>query len=56
MELKSSKYSQFLVFEKAVNLIKNKEHLTPMGKLEIIKHKNLLCLRRFYKNLNFFRL
>ena len=37
MELKSAKYYQFLIFEKAVNLIKNKDHLTPTGKLEIIK-------------------
>ena len=35
--LKSSKYYQYLVFEKAVNLIKNKIHLTPAGRLEIIK-------------------
>jgi hypothetical protein len=37
IELKSSKYNQFLVFEKAVNLIKNKNHLTAIGRLEIIK-------------------
>ena len=37
IKLKSSKYYQFLIFEKAVNLIKNKDHTTPSGKLEIIK-------------------
>lgn len=35
--LKSSKYFQFLVFEKAVNLIKNKSHISDNGKKEIIK-------------------
>jgi hypothetical protein len=34
--LKSSKYSQFLIFKKAINIIKNKEHLTTEGKLKII--------------------
>jgi hypothetical protein len=43
-KLKSSKYYQFLIFEKAVNLIKNKSHLTPNGKLEIINLYNAsLC-------------
>ena len=50
IELKSSKYNQFLVFEKAVNLIKNKDHLTANGRLEIIKlyHESKnppICLR-----------
>lgn len=36
-KLKSSKYYQYLIFEKAVHLIKNKSHLTSKGKLEIIK-------------------
>lgn len=50
IELKSSKYNQFLVFEKAVNLIKNKDHLTAIGRLEIIKlyHESKnppICLR-----------
>lgn len=35
--LKSSKYFQFLIFEKAVTLIKNKGHLTDRGRNEIIK-------------------
>ena len=38
MELKSSKYFQYLIFEKAVNLLINKEHLTPGGKLKILKY------------------
>lgn len=37
VSLKSSKYFQFLIFEKAVNLIKNKGHLTDSGRNEIIK-------------------
>nr|YP_009493071.1 LAGLIDADG endonuclease [Ganoderma tsugae]AWJ63866.1 LAGLIDADG endonuclease [Ganoderma tsugae] len=37
VQLKSSKYFQFLIFEKAVNLIKNKGHLTDSGRNEIIK-------------------
>lgn len=37
-KLNSSKYFQFLIFEKAINLIKNKYHLTEEGKLEIIKY------------------
>jgi cytochrome c oxidase subunit 3 len=37
VELKSSKYYQFLIFEKAVNLIKNKGHLSSSGKIQIIK-------------------
>ena len=49
MELNSSKYYQFLIFEKAVNLIKNKEHLTPKGKLEIIK---LYLKNKHYDNYN----
>jgi len=38
VELNSSKYYQFLVFKKAVILIKDKKHLTSEGKLEIIKY------------------
>ena len=38
VKLKSSKYDQFLVFEKAINLIKNKEHLKLRGRNEIIKY------------------
>lgn len=38
IKLKSSKYDQFLVFEKAINLIKNKEHLNLRGRNEIIKY------------------
>lgn len=37
-QLNSTKYFNFLIFEKAVNLIKNKGHLSPKGKLEIIKY------------------
>nr|WVH38038.1 LAGLIDADG endonuclease [Ganoderma leucocontextum] len=37
VQLKSSKYFQFLIFEKAVNLIKNKGHLTDSGRNEIVK-------------------
>lgn len=37
VQLSSSKFFQFLTFEKAVNIIKNKDHLSPKGKLEIIK-------------------
>ena len=40
IKLKSSKYYQFLVFEKAVNLIKNKDHIRPSGRLELIKFSN----------------
>lgn len=36
VKLNSSKYNQFIVFEKAVNLIKDKKHLLPKGKLEMI--------------------
>ena len=38
VQLNSSKYFHYLIFEKAVNLIKNKAHLSPLGKLEIIKY------------------
>ena len=38
VQLNSSKYYHYLIFEKAVNLIKNKVHLSPLGKLEIIKY------------------
>ena len=37
-KLNSSKYYQFLIFEKAINLIKNKEHLTSEGKLKMIEY------------------
>ena len=35
--LNSSKYHHFVLFKKAVLLIKNNSHLTPSGKLDIIK-------------------
>jgi len=38
MELKSSKYFQFLIFENAVNLLINKKHLSPEGKLKILEY------------------
>lgn len=42
VELKSSKYHQYLVFEKAVKLLINKKHLRPLGRLEILEHyKNM---------------
>ena len=37
-KLNSSKYYKFLIFEKAINLIKNKEHLTSEGKLKMIEY------------------
>lgn len=40
VQLNSSKYYQFLVFEKAISLIKDKKHLSSEGKLEIIKYYN----------------
>jgi hypothetical protein len=40
VELKSSKYFQFLVFQKAANLLINKEHLTPKGRIEILQYYN----------------
>jgi hypothetical protein len=41
VKLNSSKYYQFITFEKAVNLIKNKKHLTSDGKINMINlHKN----------------
>lgn len=48
-QLNSSKHFQFLIFEKAVKLIKNKNHLSSEGKLEIIKYyheikKESVCL------------
>ena len=36
VNLNSSKFYQFIVFEKAVNVIKDKRHLTAEGKLEMI--------------------
>lgn len=42
VELKSSKYWQYLIFQKAVNLLIGKQHLTPKGKLEILEYyKNI---------------
>lgn len=38
VELKSSKYFQFLVFKKAVNLLIDKKHLTPKGRIEILQY------------------
>lgn len=38
VRLNSSKHFQFLIFEKAVNLIKNKKHRSPEGRLEIINY------------------
>lgn len=35
--LNSSKYHHFVLFKKAVLLIKDKSHLTAIGKLEIIR-------------------
>ena len=40
MELKSSKYFQYLTFEKAVKLLINKQHLTPEGRLKILEYYN----------------
>ena len=36
VKLNSSKYYQFELFKKAVNLSRNNSHLTDSGKLEII--------------------
>jgi hypothetical protein len=42
VNLNSSKFYQFIIFEKAVNLIKNKNHLTAKGKLDMINlHKEI---------------
>ena len=38
VELKSSKYYQYLVFKNAVNLLIDKKHLTPKGKIEILQY------------------
>lgn len=38
VELNSSKYYDFLIFENIINLIKNKHHLSSEGKKEIIKY------------------
>ena len=38
VELNSSKFYDYLVFEKVINLVKNKQHLTPNGKKDIIKY------------------
>ena len=42
VQLNSSKYSQFKVFEEAVNLLVDKVHLTPEGKIKMIDCKNRL--------------
>lgn len=36
VNLNSSKYFQFIIFEKAINLLKDKKHLTQEGKLEML--------------------
>lgn len=36
-KLNSSKYHQFILFEKVINFIKDKKHLSKEGKLEMIK-------------------
>jgi hypothetical protein len=54
-KLNSSKYYQFLVFERAVNLIKEKKHLSLLGKLEMIKlyhEMKIPCLAPSSKELN----
>ena len=38
VKLNSSKYYDYLIFEKVVNLVKNKQHLSSKGKQEIIKY------------------
>jgi hypothetical protein len=38
VKLNSSKYYQYLIFEKAIKLIKDKKHLSPEGKLEMIQY------------------
>lgn len=40
VKLNSSKYFQFLIFEKAINLLRNKNHLSSQGRLDIIKYYN----------------
>lgn len=40
VKLNSSKYYHFLIFEKAINLIKDKKHLSPEGKSKMIKLYN----------------
>jgi len=37
IKLNSSKFFQFLIFDKAINLIKEKKHLNPEGKKEKLK-------------------
>jgi hypothetical protein len=39
VNLNSSKYHPFVIFKKAVTLVKDKSHLSDIGKLEIIKCK-----------------
>jgi hypothetical protein len=39
VNLNSSKYHHFVIFKKAVTLLKNKSHLSDKGKLDIIKYK-----------------
>lgn len=38
VELNSSKYYDYLIFEKVVNLVKNKKHLSVEGKQKVIKY------------------
>lgn len=46
VNLNSSKFYQFIEFEKAVNLIKDKRHLTADGKLEMLFLKNEIKKRK----------
>jgi hypothetical protein len=39
VNLNSSKYHHFVLFKKAVMLTKNKDHLSPKGKLDIIRYQ-----------------
>lgn len=52
VHLNSSKYFQFLNFEKAVILIKNKSHLTSEGKLKIIDYYYENKKKLIYTNTN----
>jgi len=42
IKLNSSKYYQFLIFEKAILLIKEKKHLSPEGPREMVKFYNAM--------------
>jgi hypothetical protein len=48
--LNSTKYYQFLIFEKAVNLFKNKFHLTPQGRLLMIQYYNEMIYNNSLSN------